>query len=97
MAGPDTSTRQKLAKQGKAMPGGDSGGRFPIRNEADLKRAIQAVGRAKGGEAGRAKVRAFIRKRARALGLERLIPDSWTSGGTSKATGGPRSPGSVSR
>lgn len=77
--GPDMQTRKNLAKQGKAMPGGDSGGRFPIRNEADLRRAIQAVGRAKGGEAGRAKVRAFIVKRAKALGLQKLIPDSWST------------------
>ena len=80
MAGPDTATRKNLAKQGKAMPDPKgSGGRFPIRNEADLRKAIQAVGRASGGEEGRAKVRRFIMKRARALGLSNLIPDSWTS------------------
>ena len=82
MAGPDTTTRKSLAKQGKAMPDPKgSGGRFPIRNEADLRKAIQAVGRASGGEAGRAKVRRFIMKRARALGVSHLIPDSWTSSG----------------
>lgn len=80
MAGPDTQTRQKLAKQGKAMPGG----RFPIRNREDLSKAIRAVGRAKGGEAGRAKVRRYIIKRARALGLSNMIPDSWQSDGSVK-------------
>lgn len=79
MDGPDTRTRKNLARQGKAMPGGDSGGRFPIRNDTDLVRAIKAVGRAKGGEAGQAKVRAFIVKRAKALGLQKLIPDSWST------------------
>ena len=84
MAGPDTSIRKNLAKQGKAMPGGDSGGRFPIRNEADARKAIQAVGRAKGGEAGRAAVRRFILKRLIALGLTNLKPSSWQSDGSLK-------------
>jgi hypothetical protein len=86
MAGPDTSTRKRLAKQGKAMPGGDSGGRFPIRNEADARKAIQAVGRAKGGEAGRAAVRRFIMKRLIALGLTRLKPESWQADGSLKSS-----------
>ena len=85
MAVPDTSTRRNLAKQGKAMPGGDSGGRFPIRNEADARKAIQAVGRAKGGEAGRAAVRRFILKRLRALGLTSLKPDNWNPDGSLKS------------
>lgn len=77
MAGPDTATRKKLAKTGKAMPdsGTGSGGRFPIRNAADLKKAIKAVGRARPED--RDKVRAFIKRRAAALGLSNLIPDSW--------------------
>ena len=85
MAGSDMQTRKTLAKQGKALPGGSSGGRFPIRNEADLGKAIQAVGRASGGEAGRAKVRRFIMKRARALGLSNKIPDNWNSDGSLKS------------
>lgn len=85
MAGPDMSTRKTLAKQGKAMPDGDSGGRFPIRNEADARKAIQAVGRAKGGEAGRAAVRRFIMKRLIALGLTRLKPDNWNPDGSLKS------------
>jgi hypothetical protein len=82
MAGPDTATRDKLASQGKAM----QGGRFPIRNRADLEKAIQAVGRAKGGEAGRKAVRKFIISRARALGLTSLIPDTWASDGSLKTS-----------
>lgn len=77
MAGPDTATRRKLAKQGKAIPTDKegSGGRFPIRNEADLRKAIKAIGRAKPEDRGR--IKAFIKKRARALGLTSLIPDTW--------------------
>jgi hypothetical protein len=85
MAGPDTDTRRKLTKTGKAMPDSDgSGGRFPIRNRADLLKAIRAVGRAKGGEEGRRKVRRFIIARARALGLINLIPDNWAADGSLK-------------
>jgi hypothetical protein len=85
VAGPDTQTRRNLAKQGKAMPDAQgSGGRFPIRNRADLQKAIRAVGRAKGGEEGRRKVRRFIIRRARELGLTSLIPDSWASDGSVK-------------
>lgn len=86
MAGPDTETRKSLAKQGKAMPdtGQGTGGRFPIRNRADLQKAIKAVGRASGGEEGRRKVRRFIMRRARELGLTSLIPSSWQSDGSVK-------------
>jgi hypothetical protein len=77
VAGPDTATRKKLAKQGKALPdsGTGSGGRFPIRNESDLRKAIKAIGRVRSGD--RAKVIAFIKRRAAALGLSNLIPDTW--------------------
>lgn len=77
MAGPDTATRKRLVKSGKAMPdsGTGSGGRFPIRNASDLRKAIKAVGRARPED--RDKVRAFIKRRAAALGLSNLIPDSW--------------------
>lgn len=63
--------RDKLAKEGKALPDGS----FPIENEADLKKAIQAYGRASNKTAARK----HIMKRARALGKADLIPDSWKS------------------
>lgn len=72
--------RSKLAGQGKAMPGG----RFPIESRADLANAIHAVGRAKGGEAGRAAVRRHIISRAKALGLSGMIPDNWATDGSLK-------------
>lgn len=61
------------------------GGRFPIRNRSDLQNAIRAVGRAKGGEEGRRKVRRYIIRRAKALGLSSMIPDSWGSDGSLKS------------
>lgn len=73
--------RRRLASRGQAMPGG----RFPIRNRSDLENAIRAVGRSKGGEAGRNAVRRWIIRRARALGLTSMIPETWNSDGTMKS------------
>lgn len=64
-----TDERDKLADKGHAMDDGS----FPIANEQDLRNAIQAIGRAKDPEAAKA----HIRKRASALGLSELIPESW--------------------
>lgn len=61
--------RKKLAKKKEAMLDGS----FPIRNTSDLKNAIQAVGRAKDPD----KAKAWIKKRAKALGKEDLLPDTW--------------------
>lgn len=66
-----TKARERLAKQGKALPDGS----YPIRNVSDLKNAVKAYGRANPED--RAKVRTHIRKRARALGKEELIPENW--------------------
>ena len=54
------AARRAAAASGKAMPGG----RYPIRNLEDLKNAKQAIGRSSTPEA----TRAFINKRAKALG-----------------------------
>lgn len=75
---PTQEARDKSAKAGTARTDGS----FPINNKADLQKAIQAVGRAKGGEAGRQAVRRFIQKRAKALGLSNLIPDNWKPDGS---------------
>lgn len=61
--------RKKLADEGKAMPDGS----FPIANVEDLRNAIQAIGRAKDPAAAKA----HIKKRARDLGEEALIPEGW--------------------
>jgi len=59
--------RKKLAKSGKALPGGG----FPIVNKEDLGNARQAIGRAKNPSAARA----HIRERAKALGVK--LPSKW--------------------
>jgi hypothetical protein len=63
--------RKSLAQEGKALPDGS----YPIRNEDDLKNAIQSYGRAKEGK--RAAVRRHIIKRARQLKKQNLIPQEW--------------------
>lgn len=80
MADVSAAARERAEERGQAM----TGGRFPIRNRTDLAAAIRAVGRAKGGGAGRQSVRRFIIKRARALGATSMIPDTWRSDGTLK-------------
>jgi hypothetical protein len=63
--------RKDLAKQHLAREDGS----YPIRNVADLKNAIQAFGRASPGD--RAAVKAWIKKRAKALGAEDDLPEDW--------------------
>jgi uncharacterized membrane protein YkoI len=65
--------RTKLADAGDAMPDGS----FPIKSENDLKNAISAFGRAKDKEAAKR----HIMKRAQALGMEKMIPAAWVTGG----------------
>ena len=78
----DTAKRRKMAEAHTAMPDGS----FPIANTDDLRNAIQAIGRAKDPEA----VKRHIRKRAKALGAEGLLPESWTaSGGNGELTAAP--------
>lgn len=87
MAGPSVPARSNLKNQGKALPPKQSesnnstasGGRFPIRNAADLDKAISAVGRAAGDKNA---IRKFIIKRAKELGLQSKIPDNWNPDGT---------------
>lgn len=62
-------SRMEMAKRGHALPDGS----YPIKDEADLRNAIQAYGRAKDKEAAKA----HIIKRAMALGKEDLIPENW--------------------
>lgn len=71
--------RKELAEKGFALPDGS----YPIRNVSDLKNAIRAYGRSKPSD--RAKVRAHIKKRARALGHAELIPDTFSIDSTDLA------------
>lgn len=66
----DSAERDRLKDEGKAMPDGS----FPIANTDDLRNAIQAIGRAKDPAAAKA----HIKRRAKALGAEGMIPDSWS-------------------
>jgi hypothetical protein len=78
---------KQLVGQGKAMPAknDERAGRFPIEDEADLKRAIKAVGRVRPPtEEARAKVRKHILSRAKALNLISLVPPDWADDGTLK-------------
>lgn len=67
----DEETRMDMAKAGEALPDGS----YPIKDEEDLKNAIQAFGRAK----DKAAAKAHIMKRAADLDLEDLIPENWDS------------------
>lgn len=68
----NTKQRKAMAAKGQAM----QGGRYPIANKSDLRKAIHAVGRGNGSHAA---IRQHIIKRAKALGLMDMIPDNWTS------------------
>lgn len=61
--------REEMAENGEALEDGS----FPIADEADLKNAIQAYGRA----SDKAAAKAHIMKRAEELGLDELIPATW--------------------
>ena len=61
--------RRELARKGMAMPDGG----YPIRNVKDLKNAIQAYGRGTNPPA----VKKWIKKRAKELDAEDLLPENW--------------------
>jgi len=63
--------REKLAREGKALPDGS----FPITSAEGVKDAIQAYGRAKPGK--RAAVRRHIIKMARKHGVSDVVPEEW--------------------
>lgn len=61
--------RDSAASSGAAMPDGS----FPIHNTNDLHNAVMAFGRAKDPEA----TKRHIKARAKSLGAEGMLPDSW--------------------
>lgn len=69
--------RKRMADTGAAL----SDGSFPIKTKADLRRAIKAVGR---GGTDHDEIRAHIATRAKALGLEAMVPDNWNADGSLK-------------
>lgn len=66
------SERKDLAKKGEAMPNG----KYPIRNSQDLKDAIKLSG---ASDMPKEKVKVWIKKRAKELGLESELPEEWKS------------------
>lgn|GEM_PF-1874398 len=69
--------RRKAAASGAAMPDGS----YVIKTKADLRKAIKAVGR---GGADHDKIRKHIITRAKALGLEAMVPENWNANGSLK-------------
>ena len=65
----NAETRRRMAESGNAMPDGS----YPIGNKNDLMNAIRSWGR--GGSDP--KVKAHIKRRAKALGAEDMIPENW--------------------
>lgn len=72
--------RQALAA-GQAMPNAKGEPSYVIKTKADLRRAIKAVGR---GNADHDDVRKHIITRAKALGLESMVPENWNADGSLK-------------
>jgi hypothetical protein len=69
MADFSAAQRRALAKQGAARPDGS----FPIRNAQDLANAIRLYGNANDPAAAKA----WIIRRAKALGLVSSLPKEW--------------------
>lgn len=67
----DTEERRRMAKKKQAMPGG----RFPISDCADVKKAVRLAGH--GTHASQGAIKSYIKRRAAALGCTGQIPDDW--------------------
>lgn len=79
----DTQQLRDMLAKGQAIKNDQGEPSYPIADEDDLRKAIQAVGR---GGASHNKIRAYIVRRAKALGKTDMIPDHWNSGGQMKET-----------
>ncbi|MDT0435611.1 MULTISPECIES: hypothetical protein [Streptomyces] len=71
------AARRRAAQTGAAMDDGS----YPIRSKAELRKAIKAVGRSGSDHDA---IRKHIIKRARALGLEGMVPENWNGNGSLK-------------
>lgn len=70
---------RQMLKDGKAFKNPNGEPSYPIGDKDDLSNAIAAVGRGSGDHDA---IRAYIKKRAAALGCSNMIPDNWTSSGS---------------
>jgi len=79
----DYSAQQKRAAlaAGQAMKNPDGDPAYTIKTKSDLRKAVKAVGR---GGADHDAVRKFVIKRAKALGLEGMVPENWNADGSLK-------------
>ena len=68
--------RAKLGAKGQAFRNSNGEWSYPIADVQDLKNAIQAFGRSNPKD--RSRLKAYIERRARALGHPELIPDNWS-------------------
>jgi HK97 family phage prohead protease len=71
-----------MGAKGHAYRNPDGHYSFPIGDAEDLTNAIHAVGRA---GADHDKIRAYIIRRAKAMGMSGKIPDNWSSDGSSRS------------
>jgi hypothetical protein len=73
--------QREMLDKGEAYRNADGEPSYPIGDSEDLSNAIHAVGR---GGAEHDAIRAYIIRRARALGHSDMIPDNWGSDGSLK-------------
>jgi hypothetical protein len=73
---------RSMLAAGKAMKNPNGEPSYPIGDKEDLSNAIRAVGRGSGSHDS---IRAYIKRRAKALGASDMIPDNWSSSGSNKA------------
>lgn len=71
--------RRRMADSGDAMPDGS----YPIANETDLRNAIRSIGRATNYDA----VKEHIIRRAKEMGLTRVLPEDWKNKAEKGMTG----------
>ncbi|MHB1472402.1 MAG: hypothetical protein ACYCV4_02045 [Dermatophilaceae bacterium] len=74
---------RSMAAHGQAHVDPDGSINYPVADKADLESAIHAVGRSKGSHDS---IRAFLMRRATALGASSMIPDNWNKDGSMKVT-----------
>jgi hypothetical protein len=73
---------RSMLGRGQAFRNANGQPSYPIGDKEDLFNAIHAVGR---GGASHDAIRAYIIRRAKALGASDMIPDNWSSSGSNKA------------
>jgi hypothetical protein len=75
--------KRKMLAAGTAIKNDNGDPSYPIGDKDDLSKAISAVGR---GGTDHDRIRAYVIRRAKALGASSMIPDNWASDGSLKET-----------